>query len=402
MAPVKKKPQSTPQPTIAPVQQPKPETTGTPEPTRQPITEMQRVKERKLFVIKKIQDRCSDPVWQERMMKIAAGDESRIMRAVNSYTTFIANDQGSGKREEKKYICDASISSLFTCFLEAFQMGLEIGGGRDHVSIIVYNTQAELEVTYKGFAYALNRHFDNSFVQCGLIFEGDEFDAEVTNTTASFTHKPKNLLNQKWEIFKGAYCYFQYTNREDKKAVSRLVVIDKPGIEMIRSKAKTKYTWDDFWGEMTLKAVIRRSSKIPFATIDFSEFEIDPAEIDNRHFLLEDKTDSSSRLSGLMKKQKEMMEEEDAIRVEPKVDNKPTEQSNSGRADLGQPGPANVSRQAPIEEAANAQETVDDNATGQVVRYRDASENAGAVIDNEPHRASLTDEDFENGDQNGS
>lgn len=291
---------------------------------KKPVSESDRIKNRKLHVIKSIQTKCSDPIWLERLLKIAHDDESKIMRAMNSFSTFIANDQGSGKGI-KQYICEASIPSLFSCFLEAFQMGLDIGGGRDLVSVIVYTYEttktAELEVTYKGFVHALNKHFDNAYVQPGLIFTGDDFSCEISDTKATFKHKPKkeNLLSQTWAKLEGSYCYFSYTQRDNKETVSRLIVIDKKGIEMIRSKAKQQGVWNDFWDQQTLKSTIRRASKIPFAQIDFGETEFDPTVIDNRHYLLEDGTAGSGtdRLGALMKRQQEVLDE----------DEKPAEQS---------------------------------------------------------------------------
>jgi len=277
-----------------------------------PQSESDRIKQRKLQIVALIQKRCMEPIWMERLRKIARGDDSKIMRAVNSFTTHIANDEGSGK-PNKKYICEASFPSLFRCFLEAFQLGLDIGGGRDLVYVVVYNHEADLEISYKGFVNALNRHFDNAYVQPGLVFKGDKFKSKITDNNASFEHEPseENLFSQTWDKLIGSYCFFSYTLRENKEKVSRLVVIDKAGIEMIRSKAKQGYVWSDFWGEQTIKSTIRRAAKLPFAQIDFDEDELDPREIDNRHYQLEDGTSGGKdRLKALMESQSKILDEE--------------------------------------------------------------------------------------------
>jgi recombinational DNA repair protein RecT len=280
--------------------------------------ELSRIKARKKWVIDTFQKWCADPLWNERLMKVVNNDASKVMRALNSFCTFILNDQGSGWGDSpKKYLCDANVGSLFQCFLEAFGIGLEIGGGRDLCAVMVYGGTAELEVTYKGFANALSKHYRNSFVQVDKIFEGDDFIANVSGATATFNHVPKNLLSQTWDKIKGAYCYFEYTQQSGKE-VSRLVVIDRKEIETIRSKAKSQKVWNEWNGEMIIKAVIRRASKIPFAQIDFDlEFE-DPAVVDNKHFMLEDMS-GENRLSKLMQKQQELMTSDD----KPVTDNKP-------------------------------------------------------------------------------
>lgn len=351
------------------------------------------IKNRKLQVIAAIQARIADPVWMERLLKIAHGDESKIMRAVNSYSTFIANDQG-GRRDNKKYVCEASLSSLFSCFLEAFQLGLDIGGGRDLVSIIVYGNTAELDVTYKGFVNALSRHFDNPFVQFGNIFEGDEFLPVITDTTASFIHTPKNPFTQPWDKLIGTYCYFSYTLRESSKEVSRLCWIDKPGIMMIRSKAKSQNVWNDFWGEMVIKAVIRRASKIPFASIDFDEGEIDPSTVDNKHFLLEDKSAGGDRLSKLLAKQREVLD--DDKKPEDKPAGEVTGQEADPAATEGGNTPSEASQGQQAEVAATTKPT-EDNA----VRFQDAGGQGGSVIDNGAQPVELTDDDFSKDDSNG-
>jgi len=373
MAPARKKHEKAP-----PQQQGQPEHPQQQQAQQQPY--LPSIKDRKLQVIAAIQKRCADPVWIERLLKIARGDESKIMRAVNSFSTFIANDQGSGKGDNKKYVCEASLSSLFSVFLEAFQLGLDIGGGRDLVAVIVYNNTAELEVTYKGFVNALARHFDNPFVQFGNIFEGDVFIPKISDNKATFIHEPKNPLAQEWQKLKGAYCYFTYTNRENKQEVSRIVWIDKSGIEMIRSKARSQNVWNEFWGEMVLKAIIRRASKVPFASIDFDEGEIDPSTVDNKHYMLEDK--SGDRLAMLMARQREVLDD-DKVPAEGK--------EASGGRDKGEG--ANASQGAPQgqREASKPEEAkpVDD-----AVRFTDTG--AGEVIDNDTvPAAELTDDDFE-------
>ena len=341
------------------------------------------IKDRKLQVIAAIQKRCADPVWIDRLRKIAHGDDSKIMRAVNSYSTFIANDQGAGRDENKKYICEASLSSLFSVFLEAFQLGLDIGGGRDLVAVIVYNNTAELEVTYKGFVNALTRHFDNPFVQFGNIFEGDVFIPKISDNKATFIHEPKDPLSQDWQKLKGAYCYFTYTNRENKQEVSRIVWIDKAGIEMIRSKARSQKVWNEFWGEMVLKAIIRRASKVPFASIDFDEGEIDPGTVDNKHYMLEDK--SGDRLALLMKRQHEILDDDKAP-AEGKE--KPAEGTGAVEGEKASPDAAQGQQEASKPEEAKP---VDD-----AVRFTDNGHGEGQVIDNGTvPAAELTDDDFE-------
>lgn len=392
MAAAKKKPNPTPPPTSAP--QAGDNKAHAEQPQQQQGVSVDAGRARKKEVITMLQKRIADPVWMERLLKIAHGDESKILRALNSYCTFIANDQGSRDGNDRKYICNASLSSLFTCFLEAFSLGLDIGGGRDFVAVVVYGAQAELEVTYKGFVNALSRHFDNPFVQFGNIFDGDVFIPRVADSTATFIHEPKDPFTQNYDQLKGAYCYFSYTNRENKKEVSRLVWIDKAGIVMIRSKARSQKVWNEWWGEMVLKAIIRRASKIPFASIDFDEQIADPSLVDNKHFLLEDKSTGKERLGRLLEKQQEIMDDDKVHEGDDNGSKKPTESTKDEPAHAEAAKDTLLSPDAPSGEMAKQ---ADEGA----VRFpdNDPSVIEGHVVHSQAPE--LTDADFEEGNDHG-
>lgn len=294
-------------------------------------TEAERIQARKRHVINALQTKFSEAIWVDRLLKICGGDESRIMKSLNSFLNYILNDDGGGEKGKKKYIADCSISSICSSFLEAFQMGIEVGGGRDHAYLVNYAGQCELEISYKGFVYALGKHFDNPFVVAENVFEGDEFKCQITDSQATYSHIPKDPFSKSWEKLKGCYCYFSYTQRDNKERVSRIVNIQKTGpdgLETIRSKAKGSFAWNDFPFEQTKKSTLRRAIKIPFAEIDFGDEEINPENVDNKHFQLEGGSDPNERLKLLMDKQREMLREDDPkeqkklTKETPKEDNK--------------------------------------------------------------------------------
>lgn len=283
------------------------------------ITEKQRVALRKKKVCEIIFNKFHEDAWQKRLLTIAGrGGEGRILKAINSFLSYIANDTG-GSSNKKRYAADATISSLCQVFLEAFQLDVELGGGRDLAAIIVYDKQAELDISYKGFVHILNKHFDNAFVNAGLVFEGDEFTSEETDNWATYHHKPLDqfpTVSKDFENVKGAFCYFSYTLPESGEKVSRLVRMSRNQIMMIRSKAKQHYVWDDFPEEMAKKAVYRRAAKVPFAMIDFDD-DINVEEIDNRHYQIENQSGSQERLKLLMAKQLELVGDGEPSEEEP-------------------------------------------------------------------------------------
>lgn len=330
------------------------------QPTQPQMSESERIRDRKKHVVATLNDKFSTEIWRERLMKICGNDESRIMKALNSFITYIMNDDG-GKDDRKAYIADCSMSSISTAFLEAFQMGIEVGGGRDHAYLVNYAGQCELDISYKGFVYALNKHFDDAFVIAECVFEGDKFTASVTDATASYTHipNPEQPFGQNWDKLKGAYCYFSYTTRDTKQKVSRLVRIQRgddktpDSLSMIRSKAKGSWAWKDFPFEQCKKATLRRGAKVPFASIDFGDDDTNPELVDNRHYALEGNDSGGNRLLKLMQAQQELMDDD-----KPKDKTGETGNGDAGNMDAGNPdiqgngAPEGTANPAPAAEAS--------------------------------------------------
>lgn len=344
------------------------------------MSEADRVRQRKAFVIKSLNEKFAQELWRERLLKICGGDMSRIMKAINSFVAYISNDDG-GREGRKRYIADCTLASITTSFLEAFQMGIEVGGGRDHAYLVAYDNQCELEISYKGFVYALGKHFDNPFVVTECVFENDEFTSHMTENNATFSHKPADPFKKSWATMRGCYCYFSYTQRDSGEKVSRLVMIQKEGadgLEMIRSKSKGSKAWVDFPFEQCKKSTCRRAAKIPFAQIDFGDEDVNPETVDNKHYQLEN---SSSRLAMLMDKQKEIHHDEK--KDEPK-DNGPvapapappqpgtTGDSEKAPEIIVSPAPAPAPAVMDQGEVARADDPQTDEDDGQ--RYQDIDE----------------------------
>lgn len=347
------------------------------------MSEADRVRQRKAFVIKSLGDKFSEKLWRERLLKICGGDESRILKSINSFVAYISNDDG-GREGRKKYIADCTLASITTAFLESFQMAIEVGGGRDHAYLVNYDNQCELEISYKGFVFALGKHFDNPFVVAECVFEGDKFTSHITENKAEFSHTPADPFKKSWATLQGCYCYFSYTQRDSGEKVSRLVMIQKEGpdgLEMIRSKSRGSKAWIDFPFEQCKKSTCRRASKIPFAQIDFGDEDVNPETVDNRHYQLEN---GSSRLALLMDKQKEIHhgEKKDEPQEAGKAAPEPAP-PHPGTATGGEKTPEIIPAPAPTPSPAAV-------AQGEVARADDPP----AEVDHGQGYADISDADF--------
>lgn len=275
-----------------------------PQPEKKNLT----IPELKAKVCQAIQTKFSSAVMRERLMHLAKGDESLVVNNLNSFLTIIANDEGAGRADNKKYLCQASTSSLSLCFLESMQIGIPIDR-RGLVHIVVYGSQAELEIDYKGFIYYLNKHYEQATFDVKLVFEGDTFTHWSESGDDKYSYKMgAERKGNDYAKVEWAYCFITYM--KGGREHSKIEVMDKKELNLVRSKAKTKNVWDEWTGEMYKKAVVRRACKLPLAAVDENAIEA----IDNKNFQLE-RPASADRLQLLLKNQKEIIGDDDPAKT---------------------------------------------------------------------------------------
>lgn len=304
--------------------------------------------------ISALQVKFNDAVIRERLIALAKGDEAVVITNLNSFFTILINDEGTGKGNDKKYLIDATTSSLALCFMESMQIGIPIDR-RKLVHIVMYGHTAELEIDYRGFIYYLNKHYHEATFDVKLVFEGDDFSHWSESGDDKYTYRMgKDRKANDYKKVEWAYCFITYV--KNGREHSKIEVMDKTELNLVRSKAKTKMVWDEWLGEMYKKAVVRRACKLPLAAVDENAIEA----IDNKNFQLENKS-GGDRLKLLMDKQKEILNNDDDV-VKPKGDDGsqlPGGESGSGNSgapaggDNGAAAMASKDDQAPKAGSAN-------------------------------------------------
>jgi recombinational DNA repair protein RecT len=281
----------------------------------QPEQKLPTIGQIKKMTCDKLTKIFTSDLMQERLLKMVGGDASRLTKYLTAYLSVITEDDGG---TSKKFYAQCSISSLVTCFLGSVSMHLPFDS-RKLVCLIIYDWEAELDISYKGFVNALNRAYSNAFVECKLVFENDIFIPKINDRIASYQFEPADAfraIDKDFTGIRGGYCFFSYTDTDGEKT-SRLVFLSKEQILANRRRAKTKYVWDSDPKAMGEKTCIREGAKIPFAAIDM---EVDIEEVANKHFTL-GKSDSQARLENLIKAQEDIVNEP----VEPKPTEPPAE-----------------------------------------------------------------------------
>lgn len=147
---------------------------------------------------------------------------------------------------------------------EAFKASLDTGipvDKRQLAYVIKYGNTIQYHIGYKGFISRIKEIYPTAQVKAELVYVGDVFTVEKVDGQARYVHKVANPFAKKENIV-GAYAYIQYV--EKGRGYSFIETMGTDEINKIRGKAKTAMVWNEWYGEMAKKAVIRRLCKTLF------------------------------------------------------------------------------------------------------------------------------------------
>ncbi|MBR0541454.1 MAG: recombinase RecT [Clostridia bacterium] len=174
---------------------------------------------------------------------------------------------------------------------EAFKASLDTGipvDKRQLAYIVKYGNKIEYQIGFKGFISRIKEIYPTASVKAELVYEGDIFNVEKIDGQARYTHKLKDPFASSRKMT-GVYAFVQYTDKG--KEYSFIETMSREEVDKIKGKAKTAYVWNEWYGEMAKKAVIRRLCKTLFIgdpkiaimeDIDNKSFDIqqEPVHID--------------------------------------------------------------------------------------------------------------------------
>lgn len=174
---------------------------------------------------------------------------------------------------------------------EAFKASLDTGipvDKRQLAYVVKYGNKIEYQIGFKGFISRIKEIYPTAQVKAELVYVGDVFTIEKVDGKAKYVHKVANPFASIKDMT-GVYAYIQYTDKG--KEYSFIETMGKDEVLKIRGKAKTAFVWNDWFGEMAKKAVIRRLCKTLFIgdpkiaimeDIDNKNFDIqqEPSKVD--------------------------------------------------------------------------------------------------------------------------
>jgi len=126
---------------------------------------------------------------------------------------------------------------------------------------------------YQAYKNRLLNIYPESMFDIQIVNDGDEFSFHKENGKVIYSHKIKDPFNPSPKII-GTYCIIK------NKRGEFLETLNMTDIEKMKSVAKTKNVWDQWFSEMVLKSVIKRACKRHFADITTNIEKIDNENYD--------------------------------------------------------------------------------------------------------------------------
>lgn len=234
---------------------------------------------KELSVIQKIETTLLD-----KLPQFYNGDANKYIKSVLLEIT-------KSKSDPKKDLSVCSPLSILTAVKQAIDLGLEIDS-RQHCHLVKYGNNAQLQVGYRGFIYAIKRAYPDANIVVNLVKEGDIFSIKRNGDIEEFTHTIKDSFAGQDKII-GGYCYISFTLGNRK--IAKVEAVSKEEINKIKGSAKQDFIWKAWFEEKAKVAIIRRGCKVIFAGLN-NDLLDNLVNKDNENFDLNQETKSEPKI----------------------------------------------------------------------------------------------------------
>lgn len=187
-------------------------------------------------------------------------------------------------KDSKKSVIDCNYQTIVSAIEKSIQLQIPIDNRGLAYIDKRYNKnanqkEASLGLTFRAYFYILSKNLDNFDGEAFCVYEGDEITTEDCDGFHSYTHKKADLFASGREKMKGVIVRITYTVGGRPRQKLGIVGVDE--IMKIRSKAKTKSIWDEWFDEKAKAAATRRACKGTFDTVQGIQ---DILDVDNKDF----------------------------------------------------------------------------------------------------------------------
>lgn len=129
---------------------------------------------------------------------------------------------------------------------------------------------------YQAYKNKLLNVYPETLFDMQNVVQGDKFEFRKENGQVFYKHKLSNPFADGEQTIIGSYCIIK------NKRGHFIETLNKTEIEKMKNVAKTKNVWNNWYGEMVLKSVIKRACKRHFKdhftnieTLDNENYETD-------------------------------------------------------------------------------------------------------------------------------
>lgn len=204
----------------------------------------------------------------------------------DKYIVSILNEIKKSASDEKKDLTKCTPQSIESAIKQACDLQLEIDG-RQHCHLVKYvdrngKSNANLQIGYRGFIYAIKRAYPDANIDCKLVYKGDVFTIKSEGDATTFSLEVKDAFSRSQADVIGGYCHISYT--VGNRLVSFCETMSLAEINKIKGKAKQDFIWKEWFEEKAKVAIIRRACKIHFSGIQQIE---QITEFDNQDYDLQ-------------------------------------------------------------------------------------------------------------------
>lgn len=207
-------------------------------------------------------------VYLKELSKISGQSKAKELARV--FFTYQAFYDGDSAHDNK--LRDCSVSSIMNCLVQCAQTGLWPSPATNYVYFIPYGGKAKVTISYTGLLKLMSESEDVKLIYADVVREGETCDTETLKHERSFETLNNPIV--------GAYAVAILENGERLKCL-----MGTNDLQKIKGKAKTKKVWDEWDGEMSKKAPLRRLYKMLMPQLKHRNPRLEAAiEIENKDY----------------------------------------------------------------------------------------------------------------------
>ena len=147
-----------------------------------------------------------------------------------------------------------SPASVIKAMLRSAELGLEPDGGKLH--FIPRGGNVTVQIGYQGYVELARRTGLIASIEANLVYESDQFEIAY-HLDSKFEHRP-NLRRAADDKVLGVYAYAKLTTGE--RLFTWMAFADVEHVR--RTSSGNNKVWQQHWGEMAKKTVIKRAAKM--------------------------------------------------------------------------------------------------------------------------------------------